>query len=98
MAEGPGESAARIRQSRAAEMTATASRAAAIFLSKFLDKGAACPNNKRLRSCNCISGGVLKRPTRADCKSAGLRLRRFESYPLHQCCCGEVVKRAGRRV
>ena len=29
-------------------------------------------------------GGVPKRPTGADCKSAGLRLRRFESYPLHQ--------------
>ena len=28
-------------------------------------------------------GGVPKRPTGADCKSAGLRLRRFESYPLH---------------
>ena len=30
------------------------------------------------------TGGVLKRSTRADCKSAGLCLRRFESYPLHQ--------------
>src|SRR5271155_5379943 len=29
-------------------------------------------------------GGVPKRPTGADCKSAGLRLRRFESFPLHQ--------------
>ena len=28
-------------------------------------------------------GGVPKRPTGADCKSAGLRLRRFESFPLH---------------
>ena len=31
-----------------------------------------------------VCGGVLKRPTRADCKSAGLCLRRFESFPLHQ--------------
>jgi hypothetical protein len=30
-----------------------------------------------------VCGGVLKRPTRADCKSAGLCLRRFESFPLH---------------
>src|SRR5690606_7130428 len=30
-----------------------------------------------------VRGGVPKRPTGADCKSAGLRLRRFESYPLH---------------
>src|SRR5688572_14236111 len=29
-------------------------------------------------------GGVPKRPTGADCKSAGFCLRRFESYPLHQ--------------
>ena len=29
-------------------------------------------------------GGVPKRPTGADCKSAGLRLRRFESFPHHR--------------
>lgn len=29
-------------------------------------------------------GEVPKRPNGADCKSAGLRLRRFESSPLHQ--------------
>ena len=29
-------------------------------------------------------GGVPERPKGADCKSAGLRLRRFESFPLHQ--------------
>ena len=29
------------------------------------------------------SGGVPKRPTGADCKSAGLCLRRFESFPHH---------------
>ncbi|CAK0745812.1 hypothetical protein CCP4SC76_1650010 [Gammaproteobacteria bacterium] len=29
-------------------------------------------------------GGVPERPMGADCKSAGLRLRRFESSPLHQ--------------
>ncbi len=28
-------------------------------------------------------GGVPKRSNGADCKSAGLRLRRFESYPHH---------------
>ena len=32
-----------------------------------------------------VRGGVPKRPTGADCKSAGLCLRRFESYPLHHC-------------
>src|SRR5262249_61976159 len=30
------------------------------------------------------TGGVPERPKGADCKSAGLRLRRFESFPLHQ--------------
>ena len=30
-----------------------------------------------------IFGGILKRSTRADCKSAGLRLPRFESLPHH---------------
>ena len=29
-------------------------------------------------------GGVPERPKGADCKSAGSRLRRFESFPLHQ--------------
>ncbi len=29
------------------------------------------------------TGGILKRSTRADCKSAGLRLPRFESLPHH---------------
>ena len=28
-------------------------------------------------------GRILKWPTRADCKSAGLRLRRFESFSYH---------------
>ena len=37
-------------------------------------------------------GGVPKWPTGADCKSAGLRLRRFESFPHHLSGCG------GRRV
>lgn len=31
-------------------------------------------------------GGIPKRPTGADCKSAGLRLRWFESTSLHQNC------------
>ena len=30
-----------------------------------------------------LIGGILKRSTRADCKSAGLRLPRFESLPHH---------------
>ena len=30
------------------------------------------------------SGGVAERLKAADCKSADVRLRRFESYPLHQ--------------
>ena len=30
------------------------------------------------------AGGIPKRPTGADCKSAGLRLRWFESTSLHQ--------------
>src|SRR3954465_253670 len=38
-------------------------------------------------------GGVPKRPTGADCKSAGLRLRRFESFPLHQTWGNEVASR-----
>jgi hypothetical protein len=44
-------------------------------------------------------GGVPKWPTGADCKSAGLRLRRFESFPHHGGCdgrCSEV--RSGVRV
>ena len=40
-------------------------------------------------------GGVPKRPTGADCKSAGLRLRRFESFPLHHTT-GGVEARADR--
>ena len=30
-----------------------------------------------------LRGRILKRSTRADCKSAGLRLRRFESFSYH---------------
>src|SRR4051794_14578447 len=30
-----------------------------------------------------ISGGMPERPKGADCKSAGSRLRRFESFSLH---------------
>jgi hypothetical protein len=30
-----------------------------------------------------VCGRILKWPTRADCKSAGLRLRRFESFSYH---------------
>src|ERR1700734_1170322 len=37
----------------------------------------------KIRMPGSFRGGVPKRPTGADCKSAGLRLRRFESYPLH---------------
>ena len=29
-------------------------------------------------------GGVPERPKGSDCKSDGVILRRFESYPLHQ--------------
>lgn len=32
------------------------------------------------------AGGVPERPKGADCKSAGERLRRFESFPLHHYC------------
>ena len=39
------------------------------------------PRNQNTRLV--FPGGVPKRPTGADCKSAGLRLRRFESFPLH---------------
>ncbi len=31
-----------------------------------------------------LIGGVAERSKAADCKSAGISLRRFESYPLHQ--------------
>jgi hypothetical protein len=33
---------------------------------------------------NRVSGGVSRAAKGADCKSAGLRLRRFESYLPHQ--------------
>src|SRR5205823_12602357 len=33
---------------------------------------------------NAHDGGMPERPKGADCKSAGLRLRRFESFSLHQ--------------
>ena len=46
-----------------------------------IDTAAPAPENTRLS----VRGGVPKRPTGADCKSAGLCLRRFESFPLHQC-------------
>src|SRR5512139_1624083 len=45
-----------------------------------IDTGGASLENTRLS----VRGGVPKRPTGADCKSAGLCLRRFESFPLHQ--------------
>ena len=54
------------------------------------------PRNQNTRLV--FPGGVPKRSTGADCKSAGLRLRRFESFPHHH---GEVhepeksVERAG---
>ena len=39
---------------------------------------------RRMRARVCDdTGGVPKRPTGADCKSAGSRLRRFESFPHH---------------
>ena len=37
-----------------------------------------------LRRAARDSGGVAERLKAADCKSADVRLRRFESYPLHQ--------------
>src|SRR6516165_11817361 len=38
------------------------------------------PLRRAARDC----GGVAERLKAADCKSADVRLRRFESYPLHQ--------------
>src|SRR5512137_2750263 len=38
----------------------------------------------RAHSQRVACGRILKWPTRADCKSAGLRLRRFESFSYHQ--------------
>src|ERR1700730_11854816 len=38
----------------------------------------------QLRRAACNRGGVAERLKAADCKSADVRLRRFESYPLHQ--------------
>ena len=46
----------------------------------WIDTARPADENTRLS----VRGGVPKRPTGADCKSAGLCLRRFESYPLHQ--------------
>src|SRR5512137_2709239 len=37
----------------------------------------------RAHSQRVACGRILKWPTRADCKSAGLRLRRFESFSYH---------------
>ena len=37
-----------------------------------------------LHRAACDRGGVAERLKAADCKSADVRLRRFESYPLHQ--------------
>ena len=37
-----------------------------------------------LRRAACDPGGVAERLKAADCKSADVCLRRFESYPLHQ--------------
>ncbi len=31
-----------------------------------------------------LSAGLVKRSNTTDCKSVGIRLRRFESYTLHQ--------------
>lgn len=42
-----------------------------------------------------VFGGVPKRSTGADCKSAGSCLRRFESYPLHHLT-GSAMRRLGR--
>ena len=41
-------------------------------------------NRRGRQNCRAHSGGIPKRPTGADCKSAGLRLRWFESTSLHQ--------------
>ena len=43
----------------------------------FLTRGSGAGGETRL------IGGILKRSTRADCKSAGFRLPRFESLPHH---------------
>ena len=51
------------------------------------------PENTRLS----VRGGVPKRPTGADCKSAGSCLRRFESYPLHQVSRRETRRKRGLR-
>src|SRR6266849_3933275 len=37
-----------------------------------------------LHRAACDPGGVAERLKAAGCKSADVRLRRFESYPLHQ--------------
>ena len=41
------------------------------------------------------NGGVPERPKGADCKSAGVRLRRFESFPHHDVCRDEPVTADG---
>ena len=41
-------------------------------------------------------GEVPKRSTGADCKSAGVCLRRFESFPLHQAFSGAFARRVDR--
>ena len=54
-----------------------------------VDFALAATENKRL-----FVGGIPKRPTGADCKSAGLRLRWFESTSLHHI--PVTTKRHGR--
>src|SRR5260370_219892 len=44
----------------------------------------ACYCNEHPRGCVFRRGGVSRAAKGADCKSAGLRLRRFESYLPHQ--------------
>ena len=45
------------------------------------------------RSLSCLRiAGVVKRSNTTDCKSVGIRLRRFESYPQYQ------VKKPHRKV
>ena len=39
--------------------------------------------NPELKSADCFFGEVPERPKGADCKSAGVCLRRFEPFPLH---------------
>ncbi len=64
----------------------TAPQSGAAGLAQPVDKRGVRPYERRfpLRQAASDAGGVAEWLKAADCKSVDVRLRRFESYPLHQ--------------